>query len=195
MSMDMGFRWSFTTLTTFHSWGHLRPAIAVCASILAANNDIKITIMIPSILAKPAAIELQRYPVDYARLQVIHGGKDHSVSSGLRNIAEMHQSIETMNMALEEIFSHLLAVCLLNRLSLSETLSVLILQQHKPIKDNVTQENITPFEIPVSVVIVDLVYGFIIDMLKGIASRAHANVKFVMQAPLSAPFGVWYANL
>lgn len=62
--------------------------------------------------------------------------------------------------------------------------------------DSITNETITPFETPISVVIVDFGYaGFALDILKAITTEAGVNVKFLMQAPLSGPYATWCAML
>jgi hypothetical protein len=93
------------------SWGHLRPAIAVCSSLLAVNEDIQMTLLIPSSLVKPAAAELQRYPFDYSRFKIIHGGQSQSDATGLRPLLQMFQYMEETKEALKDIFTKLILVC------------------------------------------------------------------------------------
>jgi hypothetical protein len=62
--------------------------------------------------------------------------------------------------------------------------------------DSITNETVSPFETPISVVIIDLGYGaFALDILKAIAKEANADVKFLTQAPLSGTYGAWCVML
>jgi hypothetical protein len=68
------------------------------------------TLLIPSSLAKPAAIELQRYPFDYTRFQVIHGGTRQRDATGLRPLGQILEDMEETKQALRDVFTKLIKV-------------------------------------------------------------------------------------
>lgn len=71
------------------------------------------TLLVPSSLAKPAAAELQRYPFDYSRFKIIHGGQRQSDATGLRPLMQIFQFMEETKEMVKNVFTNLIAVCFL----------------------------------------------------------------------------------
>lgn len=61
-------------------------------------------------LAKPASLELQRYPFDWSRIRVINVSEKESHLDGLTKLSELVSSVQEMVSVLQDAFKKLIAV-------------------------------------------------------------------------------------